>query len=62
MISAFVMFKSLPAKELVTVREPFRKLVMATAMLTDRMNKHSWKVDPKHSGLAFGSRSTVGDV
>lgn len=52
--------KSLAAKLLMTVTEPVKKLVMATAMVTDMTNKHSWSVDLKHSGLAFGSLSLIG--
>jgi hypothetical protein len=58
-ISAFVMFKSRPAKELMTVMDPVRKLVMATAMVTDAMNMLSWNVDVKHSGRALGSRAVL---
>jgi hypothetical protein len=61
-ISAFDMPKSLAAKELITVIEPVKKLVMATAIVTDKMNRHSWNVDLKHSGRALGSWSLVGGV
>jgi hypothetical protein len=54
------MFKSRAAKELMTVMEPVKKLVMATAMVTEAMNMHSWNVDVKHSGRALGSCSLVG--
>lgn len=49
------MFKSRPAKDDMTVTEPVRKAVMATAMVTESTNRHSWMVDPKHSGRALGS-------
>lgn len=54
-ISAFDICNSLPAKEDMTVTEPVKKDVMATAMVTDNTNKHSWMVDLKHSGRASGS-------
>ena len=38
---ALVMPRSLAAKELMTVIDPVRKLVMATAMVTDITKKHS---------------------
>jgi len=59
-ISAFVMLRSRAAKELMTVIDPVRKLVMATAIVTEAMNMHSWKVDVKHSGRALGSLSLIG--
>ena len=40
-ISAVVMSKSLPAKDDITVTDPHRKDVMATAMVTEATNKHS---------------------
>jgi len=43
-----------------TVIDPVRKLVMATAIVTEAMNMHSWKVDVKHSGRALGSLSLIG--
>jgi hypothetical protein len=59
-ISALVMFKSFAAKELMTVMEPVRKEVMATAIVTRLTNRHSWSVDLKHSGRALGSLSLIG--
>jgi hypothetical protein len=59
-ISALVMPKSLPAKELMTVIEPVKKLDMATAIVTDMTNRHSCSVDLKHSGRALGSLSLIG--
>jgi hypothetical protein len=61
-ISAFDMPKSRAANELMTVMEPVKKLVMATAIVTDKTNKHSWSVDLKHSGRALGSFSLIGGV
>jgi hypothetical protein len=40
-ISALLMPKSLPAKLLITVILPPKKLVIATAIVTDATNKHS---------------------
>jgi hypothetical protein len=54
-ISAFVMPRSRPAKELMTVMEPVKKLVMATAIVTETINMHSWNVDVKQSGRELGS-------
>jgi hypothetical protein len=59
-ISALVMPRSFPAKELMTVIEPVKKLDMATAIVTDMTNKHSCSVDLKHSGRALGSLSLIG--
>jgi hypothetical protein len=59
-ISALLMPRSLPAKLLMTVMEPVRKLDMATAIVTDMTNKHSCRVDLKHSGRALGSLSLIG--
>ena len=60
MISAFVMPRSRAAKELMTVIAPVKKLVIATAIVTETMNMHSWNVDVKHSGRALGSLSLIG--
>jgi hypothetical protein len=49
--------KSRAAKELITVIEPVRMLVIATAMVTESTKRHSWSVDLKHAGLALGSFS-----
>jgi hypothetical protein len=54
------MFKSFAAKELMTVMEPVRNEVMATAIVTRLTNRHSWSVDSKHSGRALGSLSLIG--
>lgn len=59
-ISAFVIPNSLPAKLLMTVIAPDKKLVIATAIVTENTNKHSCSVDLKHSGRALGSRSLIG--
>jgi hypothetical protein len=40
-ISALLIPRSLPANELMTVIEPVRKLVIATAKVTDNTNNHS---------------------
>jgi hypothetical protein len=64
-ICALVMPRSLAAKELITVIDPVRILVMATAIVTDSTKRHSWSVDLKHAGRALGSfplRSLVGVV
>jgi hypothetical protein len=63
--SALVMPKSLAANELMTVIDPVKKLVMATAIVTESTKRHSWSVDLKHAGRAFGSVSScslIGDV
>lgn len=49
--------RSLAAKELMTVIDPVRKLVIATAIVTERMKRHSCSVDLKHAGRALGSFS-----
>lgn len=54
-ISALVIFNSRPANELITVIDPVKKLVMATAMVTEITKRHSCKVELKHSGRALGS-------
>jgi hypothetical protein len=59
-ISAVVIFKSLPANEDITVTEPTRKEDIATAIVTERTKRHSWSVDLKHSGRASGSRMMIG--
>ena len=59
-ISALVIFKSLPANELMTVMEPVKKLVMATAMVAEITNRDSWTDDLKHSGRALGSLVAIG--
>jgi hypothetical protein len=56
-ISALLMFKSRPAKLDMTVMLPVRKLVIATAMVTDNTKRHSCSVDWKHAGRALGSIS-----
>jgi hypothetical protein len=61
-ISALVMPRSFAAKLLITVIEPVRKEVIATAIVTKPTNKHSWSVDMKHSGRALGSLSLIGCV
>lgn len=38
-----------------TVIDPVRMLVMATAIVTESTNRHSCSVDLKHAGRAFGS-------
>jgi len=55
LISALVIPKSLPAKLLITVTLPNKKLVIATAIVTEATNKHSCVVELKHSGRSFGS-------
>ena len=57
-ICALVIARSLAAKELMTVIEPVRTLVMATAMVTDNTKRHSWSVDLKQAGRALGSFSS----
>jgi hypothetical protein len=42
------------------VTEPWRNDDMATAIVTESINKHSWTVDPKHSGRASGRFSVIG--
>jgi hypothetical protein len=59
-ISALVMPRSRPAKLLITVIEPDKKLDIATAIVTDITKRHSCSVDLKHSGRAFGSLSLIG--
>jgi hypothetical protein len=59
-ISALLILNSLPAKLLITVIAPVRKLVIATAIVTDVTNRHSCSVELKHSGRAFGSLSLIG--
>jgi hypothetical protein len=59
-ISALLMPKSLPAKLLMTVIAPVKKLDMATAIVTDMTKRHSCSVDLKHSGRALGSLSLIG--
>jgi hypothetical protein len=58
--SALVIPKSLAAKELITVMEPVRNEVIATAIVTRLTNRHSWSVDLKQSGRALGSLSLIG--
>ena len=55
MISAVVISKSLPAKVDKTVTVPVRKELIATAIVTEKTNRASWRVDLKHSGRALGS-------
>jgi hypothetical protein len=43
-----------------TVMEPVKKLVMATAIVTETMNMHSWNVDVKQSGRELGSLLLIG--
>jgi len=50
---------SLAAKLLITVIDPVRKLVIATAMVTEITNRHSCSVDVKHAGRALGSWAGV---
>lgn len=52
--SAVDMCKSFAANELIMVIAPCRKVVIATAMVTDMTNKHSWNVEEKHFGRALG--------
>jgi hypothetical protein len=43
-----------------TVMEPVKKLVMATAIVTETINMHSWNVDVKQSGRELGSLLLIG--
>jgi hypothetical protein len=53
-ISALVIFRSLPTKEVITVTEPPVNEDIATAIVAVRTNRISCVVDLKHSGRAPG--------
>ena len=53
-VSALVIFRSLPTKEVITVTEPPVNEDIATAIVAVRTNRISWAVDMKHSGRAPG--------
>ena len=53
-ISALVIFRSLPTKEVITVTEPPVNEDIATAIVAVRTNRISCAVDRKHSGRAPG--------
>jgi hypothetical protein len=55
-----LILNSLAAKLLITVIDPDKKLVIATAIVTENTNIHSCSVEVKHSGRALGSRSLIG--
>jgi hypothetical protein len=59
-ISALLILNSLPAKLLITVIAPVKKLVIATAIVTDITNRHSCSVEVKQSGRVFGSLTLIG--
>jgi len=54
LISALVIFRSLPTKEVITVTEPPVNEDIATVIAAVRTNRISCAVDLKHSGRAPG--------